>query len=59
MQPILRRARGESGQTTAEYALALLVAALVVGAHAAFVKSDALSGMFHTIVSGLVGRAGG
>jgi Flp pilus assembly pilin Flp len=49
----------ESGQTTAEYSLVLLVAGLVVGALAAFVKSGALTGMFKEIVSGLVERAEG
>ena len=48
----------ESGQTTAEYALVLLVAALVVGVFAAFVRSGALMEMFQTILSGLVERAG-
>ena len=45
------------GQTTAEYALVLLVAGLVVGVFAAFVKSGSLDGMFKTIVSQLVDRA--
>lgn len=58
MLPIPKRL-GEGGQTTAEYALVLLVAALVVGAFAAFVRSGALTGMFETIISGLVERAGG
>lgn len=49
----------EDGQTTAEYALVLLVAALVVGVFAAFVKSGTLGEMFHSIVSGLVERANG
>lgn len=49
----------EDGQTTAEYALVLLVAALVVGVFAAFVKTGSLTEMFQTIVSGLVERAGG
>ena len=50
---------GDSGQTTAEYALVLLVAALVVGVFAAFVKSGTLSDMFSTIVDGLIDRANG
>jgi hypothetical protein len=50
---------GENGQTTAEYALVLLVAALVVGVFAAFVKSGTMSDMFSTIVSGLIERANG
>ncbi|MGH2754449.1 MAG: DUF4244 domain-containing protein [Actinomycetota bacterium] len=51
--------RSERGQTTAEYALVLLVAGLVVGVFAAFVKSGALTDMFQTIVSSLVDRANG
>lgn len=50
-------AYGQSGQTTAEYALVLLVAGLVVGVFAAFVKSGALTDMFQTVVSSLVERA--
>jgi hypothetical protein len=50
---------GEHGQTTAEYSLVLLVAGLVVGVFAAFVKGGALADMFKHIVSGLVERAGG
>ncbi len=49
----------ETGQTTAEYSLVLLVAGLVVGVFAAFVKSGALTSMFKEILSGLVERAGG
>ncbi|MFN2593621.1 MAG: DUF4244 domain-containing protein [Actinomycetota bacterium] len=49
----------EDGQTTAEYALVLLVAGIVVGVFAAFVKSGALTQVFHTIVSSLVQRAQG
>lgn len=54
-----RVALGQSGQTTAEYALVLLVAGLVVGVFAAFVKSGAMTDMFQTIVGGLVERANG
>lgn len=50
---------GQCGQTTAEYALVLLVAGLIVGVFAAFVKSGSLSEMFESIVSGLVERANG
>ena len=50
---------GERGQTTAEYSLVLLVAGLVVGVFAAFVKGGTLTEMFRHIVSGLVERAGG
>ncbi|MEA2517710.1 MAG: hypothetical protein QOG16_1548 [Actinomycetota bacterium] len=59
MRMMCRMARGECGQTTAEYALVLLVAGLVVGTFAAFVKSGALSDMFATIVSSLVDHAQG
>ena len=47
------------GQTTTEYALVLLVAGLVVGVFAGFVKSGSLSDMFESVVSGLVKRAEG
>ena len=56
---ITRAFRSERGQTTAEYALVLLVAGLVVGVFAAFVKSGALDDLFKTIVSSLVDRANG
>jgi uncharacterized protein (UPF0333 family) len=49
----------EQGQTTAEYSLVLLVAALVVGVFAAFVKSGELQHMFHTIISDLIQHAQG
>jgi hypothetical protein len=52
-------AADEGGQTTAEYSLVLLVAGLVVGVFAAFVKGGALASMFREIVSGLLERAGG
>jgi hypothetical protein len=52
-------ARSEHGQTTAEYSLVLLVAGLIVGVFAAFVKSGELQHMFHTIISSLVQRAQG
>ena len=54
-----RLTRSDRGQTTAEYALVLLVAALVVGVFAAFVKSGALTDMFRAIVSGLIDSANG
>lgn len=47
----------QSGQTTAEYALVLLVAGLIVGVFAAFVKSGALDQVFQHVVKGLVERA--
>ena len=49
----------QSGQTTAEYALVLLVVGLVVGVFAAFVKSGAMTDVFEQIVSGLMDRAQG
>lgn len=49
----------QSGQTTAEYSLVLLVAGLVVGVLAAFVKAGGLDGLFDTVVSGLIDRAHG
>ena len=59
----MRRARsltcGQAGQTTAEYALVLLVAAVVVGVFATFANSGALTDMFQSIVSSLVERAQG
>ena len=55
----LHRLTGETGQTTAEYALVLLVAGLVVGVFAAFVKSGALTHVFQTIVQQLLDRAQG
>jgi uncharacterized protein (UPF0333 family) len=48
----------QRGQTTAEYALVLLVAGLIVGVFATFVKSGAMTDLFGSIVSGLVDRAG-
>lgn len=52
-------ALSQRGQTTAEYALVLLAAGLVVGVFAAFVKSGAMTDMFDQIVSGLIDRARG
>lgn len=49
----------QRGQTTAEYALVLLVAGLIVGVFAAFVRSGAFTEMFQTIIKGLVERANG
>jgi Flp pilus assembly pilin Flp len=51
--------RRQEGQTTAEYALVLLVAGLIVGVFATFVKSGSLADMFHTIVSQLIHNARG
>jgi Flp pilus assembly pilin Flp len=52
-------AYGCAGQATAEYALVLLVVAVVVAALTAFVKGGGLEGMFGQIVGGLVDRAKG
>ena len=59
METIRSLLRDEGGQTTAEYALVLLVAGLIVGVFATFVKSGALTDMFQTVVSSLVERAQG
>jgi hypothetical protein len=59
MQRMRSLAYGEAGQTTAEYALVLLVAGLVVGVFAAFVKSGTVTEMFQTIVGSLIDRANG
>ena len=48
---------GYGGQTTAEYALVLLVAGIVVGAFTAFVKTGSLDAMFQAVVDRLVERA--
>ena len=50
---------GQRGQTTAEYALVLLVAGLLVGVFATFVRSGAFAAMFDSIVSGLIQNAQG
>ena len=55
----LPSSRCEAGQTTAEYALVLLVAALIVGVFVTFVRSGALHDLFETIVAGLIERANG
>lgn len=59
MAAIASMLRDERGQTTAEYALVLLVAGLIVGVFATFVKSGALTDMFQTVISSLVERAQG
>lgn len=59
MELIRSMLRDERGQTTAEYALVLLVAGLIVGVFATFVKSGALTDMFQTVISSLVERAQG
>jgi Flp pilus assembly pilin Flp len=59
MPSIAPLVRSQRGQTTAEYALVLLVAALIVGAFAAFVRTGAMTELFSSIVSSLVERANG
>lgn len=54
-----RFAADQTGQTTAEYALVLLVAGLVVGVLAAFVKSGALTHVFQQIVQQMLDHAQG
>lgn len=48
----------QTGQTTAEYATTLLVAVLITGALAAFVKGGGLDGLFEQVVDQVVKRAG-
>ena len=57
MKRLRRALYCQAGQTTAEYSLVLLVAALVVGTFVAFVKGGSLTDMFQSIVSGLIERA--
>ena len=59
MRPVRSLAYSQAGQTTAEYALVLLVAAIIVGVFATFANSGALTDMFQSIVSSLVERAQG
>lgn len=59
MRSVRTKVMSQDGQTTAEYALVLMVAGLVVGAFATFVRSGALTEMFSTIVSSLVDNARG
>jgi Flp pilus assembly pilin Flp len=48
----------QRGQTTAEYALVLLVVAVVVGVFAAFVRGGGLDGFFQAIVEQLPSSVG-
>ncbi len=59
MNKLRRLVTSAAGQTTAEYALVLLAAGLVVGVFATFVKSGSFSDMFQSIVSDLIQRARG
>lgn len=56
---LVRIGSDERGQTTAEYALVLLVAGLIVGVFATFVRSGALADLFSSVVSTLIERANG
>ncbi len=47
----------QRGQTTAEYALVILVAGLVVGVFATVVKSGTLAEMFEGIIKDLLARS--
>ena len=49
----------QGGQATAEYALVILVAGLLVGVLATFVKGGAFTELFESVVSDLVKRAQG
>ncbi len=59
MYTLRRILNSAAGQTTAEYALVLLAAGLVVGAFTGFVRSGALNEVFDRIVQGLVDQARG
>lgn len=48
---------GQLGQTTAEYALVLLIAGLVVGVFGGVVKSGALKEVFENLIAGLTDNA--
>ncbi|MGH2819983.1 MAG: Flp family type IVb pilin [Actinomycetota bacterium] len=48
---------GQDGQTTAEYALVLIVVAIIVGLFVVFVRGGALEDMFQAIVRSLIERA--
>ncbi len=49
----IARVLDERGQTTAEYALVLLVVGVIVGVFTAFVKGGGLDGFFASIVERL------
>lgn len=48
---------GQLGQTTAEYALVLLIAGLVVGVFGGVVKSGAMESVFERLISNIADRA--
>lgn len=50
--------RDERGQTTAEYALVLLVVGVVVGVFVALIKSGALDGFFTSVIERLDDNVG-
>jgi Flp pilus assembly pilin Flp len=53
VQRIAQLWRSESGQTTAEYALVLLVVGVVVGVFITVVRSGALAGFFEDLLGRL------
>lgn len=53
MHRIVNVLRSERGQTTAEYALVLLVVGVVVGVFIAIVKGGGLGGFFESILGRL------
>lgn len=57
MQSLRSIVYGQVGQTTAEYALVLLIAGLVVGVFGGVVKSGALRDVFEQIIGGLTDNA--
>ena len=59
MERLRSIALSQGGQATAEYALVILVAGLLVGVLAAFVKGGAFTELFETVVADLVERARG
>jgi len=48
---------GQLGQTTAEYALVLLIAGLVVGVFGGVVKSGAMQDVFQRLISNIADHA--
>lgn len=59
MDGIRRSLYAQAGQTTAEYALVILVAGVIVGLFAAFVRSGALDELFQSVIGGLTDRVNG
>ena len=59
MERLRSVALSQGGQATAEYALVILVAGLLVGVLAAVVKGGAFTELFESVVSDLIERARG